>query len=133
MNFDDIQKFVTRGHVTQEQVNKLIGEYMDGEMADDANFRVVFQTKAFVLIEDLGPYDKFLTITNAAEKVVRYLVSNGKLQAGQRLFYLDSEKNMEEIEFDVLDGFQRFNFIDTMKDETAGQCFKAWKATHKDG
>ena len=95
-------------------------------MADRANYSIILQVKYFVLIKDLGPHDQYLTITNAVEKVVSELVSNGKIQSSQRLFYLDSEGEMGEIEFHILDEFQRFSPV-LSNDETAQHCLGAWK------
>jgi hypothetical protein len=90
-----------------------------------ANYRVVLSIQDFVLLEDVGPHDEWLTVTNAADVVVRELVSQGKLQLGQRLFYVDSMNQMDEIEFNVVDGFQRFVPINE-KDEVAKTCLGAW-------
>lgn len=99
-------------------------------MVEQANFRIVLQTGDFVLIQDLGPHDKHLTITNDVENVVRTMVSSGKVQTTQRLFYLDSDMGMDEIEFDVVDGFQRFKFL-SPHDEVAKTCQEAWKQVQK--
>jgi hypothetical protein len=61
------------------------------------NYVMVEQTQTRVVIRDLGPWDKFKTVTNAAEDVVAELVADGELKAGQRLFYYDSDGNLDEI------------------------------------
>jgi hypothetical protein len=99
-------------------------------MHNKANFRVVLTTTEFVLIEDVGPHDMWLTVTNAVEGVVRELVSTGKAQSGQRLFYIDSMNDMDEIEFDVMDGFQRFRKR-SETDEVANICMGAWDQLNK--
>lgn len=53
-----------------------------------ANYELVEQTTEYVLIRDVGPWDKFLTVTNAAEEVVAELAS---MLNGRRLDYRDSE------------------------------------------
>jgi hypothetical protein len=44
-----------------------------------------------LIIQDIGPWDEFLTVTNDAEQVVEALVKEGRLPAGRRLLYFDSE------------------------------------------
>lgn len=53
-----------------------------------ANYELVEQTTEYVLIRDIGPWDKYLSITNAAEEVVAELLPMLK---GRRLEYIDSE------------------------------------------
>jgi len=50
-----------------------------------------------LIIRDVGPWDRHPTITNDAEDVLRRLLESGELRPGQRLFYYDSENNMDEI------------------------------------
>ena len=57
-------------------------------MTRKANYELVEQTEKHVLIRDVGPWDKFLTVTNAAEEVVSELAP---MLAGRRLEYIDSE------------------------------------------
>jgi len=63
-------------------------------MANKSNYRIVKETTQALLIEDLGPWDQYMTVTNNVENVVEELKE--KL-AGRRLFYMDSEKQMDEI------------------------------------
>lgn len=56
-----------------------------------------------LVIKDIGPWNKHLTITNDAEGVVQRLAQQGHLPAGRRLFYYDSEGELSEIL--VRDGF----------------------------
>lgn len=62
-----------------------------------AQFRFVERTPERVIIEDVGPWDRFPTVTNDAEAVVDQLVADEVLGPGQRLFYFDSEGTMDEI------------------------------------
>jgi hypothetical protein len=48
-------------------------------------------------IRDLGPWDKYPTVTNDAENVVRRLQGMGLLPKGRRLYYYDSEGILDEI------------------------------------
>jgi hypothetical protein len=59
-----------------------------------ANYMVVKETTDFILIRDLGPWDKHGTVTNDAERVVADLAP--RLE-GRRLLYYDSEDELDEI------------------------------------
>ena len=50
-----------------------------------------------LVIRDVGPWDQHLSVTNDAERVVEELVQRGKLPPGRRLFYYDSEGQLDEI------------------------------------
>jgi hypothetical protein len=62
-----------------------------------------------LIIVDLGPWDQFVSVTNAAEEVVEELVKAGKLPHGRRLLYYDSDSQLDEI---VMEGgkFKGFAF-----------------------
>ncbi len=61
-----------------------------------ANYEVVEDRAGEPLvIRDLGPWDEYPTVTNAAEEVVAELFTGGKLPGGRRLFYFDSERTDE--------------------------------------
>lgn len=53
-------------------------------------------SKALV-IRDVGPWDKFMSVTNGAEEVVEELYASGHLYDGRRLLYYDSENQLDEI------------------------------------
>ena len=59
-----------------------------------ANYEVVRANLAEVVIRDLGPWDQFQTVTNAAEETVQELA--GRLD-GRRLFYYDSNGQLDEL------------------------------------
>ena len=65
--------------------------------ASKANYAIISDTLGELAIKDLGPWDKFQTITNAAEEVVEELVASGQLKPDQKLFYFDSEGELDEI------------------------------------
>ena len=48
-------------------------------------------------IRDVGPWDRYLTVTNDAEWVVEQLASQGFIPPGRRLLYKDSEGEWGEI------------------------------------
>ena len=79
-------------------------------MGRPANYRVenvTIDITGALVIRDIGPWDKHLTVTNDAEGVVDELLKMGTLKPGQRLFYIDSECVLDEIL--VKDGkFARF-------------------------
>jgi hypothetical protein len=50
-----------------------------------------------LVIRDIGPWETFQSVTNAAEEVVEELVKAGKLPNGRRLLYYDSDNQLDEI------------------------------------
>lgn len=66
-------------------------------MRRNAHFEVIGMRPSAVTIRDIGPHDRFMTVTNDAESVVSELVQAGILKAGQRLLYYDSEGELDEI------------------------------------
>lgn len=50
-----------------------------------------------LVIEDIGPWNEYLTITNDAENVVKRLIDAGCLPEGKKLFYYNSEGSLDEI------------------------------------
>ncbi len=50
-----------------------------------------------LVIRDVGPWDRFPTVTDDAEDVVERLTRHGLLPAGRRLFYENSEGRVDEI------------------------------------
>lgn len=53
-----------------------------------------------LVIQDIGPWDKYLTITNGAEEVVEKLFKQGYLPENRRLFYYDSDGELDELVHD---------------------------------
>ena len=64
------------------------------------NFIIVEHTAEKLVIQDVGPWSRHLTITNGAEDVVEQLLGNGQLRPGMRLFYFDSEGMLDELRHD---------------------------------
>jgi hypothetical protein len=50
-----------------------------------------------LVIQDVGPWDRHLTVTNDAEWVVEQLVREGHLPPGRRLFYIDTDGQKDEL------------------------------------
>lgn len=59
-----------------------------------ARYKILLDMQYYLLLHDLGPWDEFMTITNAAEGVVKEVAHRlGK----RRLFYYDSENKLTEL------------------------------------
>jgi hypothetical protein len=79
-----------------------------------ANYIFIRRDKDKLVIRDVGPWETFMTVSNAAEEVVEELVRSGQLSEGFRLFYYDSEGVLDEIL--VKDGkFAGFAFVSQVK------------------
>ena len=59
-----------------------------------ANYSIIEDHDTHLLILDVGPWNEFKTITNAAEGVVEELAERLN---GRRLFYVDSENITDEL------------------------------------
>lgn len=59
-----------------------------------ANFEIASLDNDCVLIRDIGPWDQYLTVTNAVEEVVANLLP---ILCGRRLEYIDSEGKRDQI------------------------------------
>lgn len=68
-------------------------------MSHPANYDFVWPecTRERLVIRDVGPHDRFRTITNDAERVVERLLRDQLLKPGRRLFYYDSQGEYSEI------------------------------------
>jgi hypothetical protein len=58
------------------------------------NYRVNRVTKEYIVLEDLGPWNRYMTITNAAEDVVAEMLARLN---GRRLYYYDSEGELTQL------------------------------------
>lgn len=56
-----------------------------------------FLQKEPLVIRDVGPWNRHMTVTNGAEEVVDELAAQGRLPEGRRLLYYDSEGQLDEI------------------------------------
>lgn len=63
-------------------------------MMNAAHFGIIEDTDDVLCIRDLGPWDKFKTVTNCAEEVVEHLAP---ILRGRRLEYIDSEGQRDQI------------------------------------
>lgn len=64
-----------------------------------ANYRVLVNAHDRIVLEDLGPWSKYPTITNDAEWVVAQVAP---ALNGRRLYYFDTEGRCDELR--VIDG-----------------------------
>ena len=64
-----------------------------------SNYSIEEKGEAFLVIRDLGPWNKFKTVTNDAENVVAELHARGVL-GNRRLFYYDSDGRRDELVHD---------------------------------
>lgn len=73
-------------------------------------FVIAETTPSALVIRDLGPWDRFPTVTNDVEQVLAELLAAGELRhsSGRRLFYYDSEGRKDEILFDERGMFVAF-------------------------
>ncbi len=65
------------------------------------NFEIVEQDDKVVTIRDIGPWDKYPTVTNGAEAVVKSMF---KALNGRRLKYYDSLGTFDELIYDFKTG-----------------------------
>ena len=59
----------------------------------EANYKVIESTDERIVLLDIGPWDRYMTITNAAESVVADLGDIGS----RRVFYYDSDSELTEL------------------------------------
>jgi len=62
-------------------------------MKSQANYQILENTAEHIILQDMGPWDKYMTITNAAESVIASLSNIGS----RRVFYYDSEDVLTEL------------------------------------
>jgi hypothetical protein len=62
----------------------------------DAAFIIEQETPEYIFILGVGPWDKHLTVTNAAESVIETLAKDHVL-GDYRVFYRDSEGQIDEL------------------------------------
>ena len=67
-------------------------------MSRNANFEIIENIPGSpLIIRDIGPWNKVLSVTNDAERVVEKLVTSGFLDNNRRLFCYDSENELDEL------------------------------------
>ncbi len=73
-----------------------------------ANYLIVDDRRDWMIIRDVGPWDHYATVTNAAEGVVAELHARGVLPVGKMLLYYDSEYSLDQLLHNGLGGFMGF-------------------------
>jgi len=73
----------------------------------DANYTMIAETGDYVIIQDVGPWDKHKTVTNDADAVVAELT---KMLDGRKLYYFDSNDACDQLAHDGKGHFLRFEF-----------------------
>ena len=61
------------------------------------NYSIVREDESIIILRDLGPWSKYLTITNGAEEVIEELNALGRLTNKKRVLYYDSDGFLDEI------------------------------------
>lgn len=59
-----------------------------------SNYTIKEQTEDAIILEDLGPWDQYATVTNDAEAVVTTMLP---FLLGRRLAYYDSDNELTEL------------------------------------
>jgi hypothetical protein len=63
-----------------------------------------------IVLQDLGPWDVYKTITNDAENVVSYLYKSGMLAPPtKQIVYFDSDGEATELKHDCMGNFTGFS------------------------
>lgn len=65
-----------------------------------ANYVIIGDIPELIVIRDLGPWDRYATVTNAAELVVAELFRRNVLPKGKILLYYDSENELSQLSHD---------------------------------
>jgi hypothetical protein len=74
-----------------------------------SNFTILSNSPDVIVLEDLGPWDMYQTITNDAENVVAYLHKSGRLvPPTKQIVYFDSEGVTTELRHDGMGNFTGF-------------------------
>lgn len=75
------------------------------------NFTILSNTTDKIVLQDLGPWDMYKTITNDAEAVVEYLYKSGRLvPPTKQIVYQDSDGEWTELYHDSNGKFDGFGF-----------------------
>lgn len=73
-----------------------------------SNFTILTNTAQVIVLEDLGPWDHFKTITNDAEAVVQYLFKSNQATGTKQIVYFDSEGEATQLGHDGKGNFTGF-------------------------
>jgi hypothetical protein len=62
-----------------------------------ANYEIVSSKPGELILRDIGPWNVYQTVTNAAEEVIEQLRQDGRIPDGTRVLYYDSGKTLDEL------------------------------------
>ncbi len=75
-----------------------------------SNFTIMSNSPDVIVLQDLGPWDMYQTITNDAENVVAYLYKSGRLTPPtKKIMYFDSDGEATELKHDGSGNFTGFS------------------------
>ena len=66
-------------------------------MGKHAQYIIIEDGPNKIVLKDIGPWDKYLTITNDAEYIVNQLHLTNRLSFDKQLLYYDSEGELTEL------------------------------------
>lgn len=75
-----------------------------------SNFIINRVTPEVIELKDIGPWNKYQTITNDAEAVVAHLHQKEMLTPEKQIVYMDSNGEWTEIFHDGMGNFEGFGF-----------------------
>lgn len=74
-----------------------------------SNFTILHNSPEVIVLQDLGPWDHFKTITNDAENVIKYLHKSGRLvPPTKQVVYADSDGEPTRLLHDGAGNFTGF-------------------------
>lgn len=62
-----------------------------------ANYKIRLLDPTKVVLGDEGPHDKYPTITNSIEDIIKQLVDTNVVNGRRRVFYWDSDQKFTEV------------------------------------
>lgn len=65
-------------------------------MSGTANYAVIQATETRLVLKDIGPWDRYMTVTNAAEAVIAEIDRDYGI-GDRRVFYFDSDNELTEL------------------------------------
>ena len=74
-----------------------------------SNFTIISTAPDVIVLQDLGPWDHFSTITNDAEAVVKYLFKSGQATGTKQIIYYDSDGETTKLNHDGMGNFTGFS------------------------
>jgi hypothetical protein len=63
-------------------------------MTRNANYVTHNETDDYIVLEDIGPWDRYPTITNAPEATCEAMLAR---LSGRKLYYIDTDGNIDQL------------------------------------